>query len=417
MRAGFALGLGAMALAAGLAAGAGAVRAETARAAKPAWVPTWTASPAPAPAPYAVIQNRTLRQIVHTSAGGKLVRIRFSNAYGATPLHIDDVTIALRDKADAIRPGSSAEVRFQGEKGVTIAPGAFVESDPLPYDVPSQSDLAISYYVAGPAEASTYHFAQRNAVYFAEGDVTGAPSVTPVAAPSTGDGIFWLDEVEVAGSKATTAVVAFGDSITDRGGTPADANAAWPDYFYDRLRKAGVETIAVSNAGLAGDRLLHNGSWVQFGVTGLARFDADVLAQPNVKAVFILIGINDIGQVPHFAPATEHVSPEEIERGLAQLAERAHEKGLKIYVGTLTPFRDTTISTYFSDEKEADRQAVNRWIRASKLFDGVVDLDKALEDPAHPGKMLPLYDSGDHLHPSAEGDKAIADAIPLAWFR
>jgi lysophospholipase L1-like esterase len=391
--------------------------AASARAAEQTWVPTWTASVAPAATPYAVIQNRTIRQIVHTSAGGKLVRIRISNAYGATPLHVDGVKIALRDKGDAIRPGSSAEVRFQGAPSVAIAPGAFVESDPLPFEVPAQGDLAISTYVAGPAEATTLHFAQRNAVYFAAGDVTGAPSVTSVAAPSTGQGILWLDEVEVAGAKATRAVVAFGDSITDGAGPPADANATWPDVLYGRLRKAGIETVAVSNAGIGGDRLLHNGSWIQFGVSGLARFDSDVLAQPNVKSVIVLIGINDIGQVPQFAQASEHVSAEEIERGLAQLAARAHEKGLKIYVGTLTPFRDTKIPNYFSEAKEADRQAVNQWIRASKLFDGVADFDKALEDPAHPGKMLPAYDSGDSLHPSAAGDKAIADAIPLAWFK
>jgi lysophospholipase L1-like esterase len=391
-----------------------------ARAAEPVWVPTWTANPAPSPKPD-VIQNRTIRQIVHTTAGGKLVRIRISNAYGAAPLHIDAVAIALRDKADGIRPGSSADVRFQGVRDVTIAPGAFVESDPLPFAVPAQSDLAVSYFVAGPVEAATFHWAQRNAVYFGAGDQTGAATIAPAPAapPPTLEEILWLDEVEVAGSRATTAVVTFGDSITDRAGVAPDSNATWPDYLYDRLRTRGVETVAVANAGLAGDRLLHNGAQAQFGVSALARFDADVLAQPNVRAVIVLIGINDIGMVgvPQLAPLTERVSAEEIERGLAQLAERAHEKGLRIYICTLTPFRDTAHTNYFSEEKEADREAVNAWIRASKLFDGMADLDKALEDPAHPGKMLPRYDAGDHLHPNAEGDRAIAEAIPLAWFK
>lgn len=392
----------------------------TASAAEPIWVPTWTASTAPAAKPE-VIQNRTIRQIVHTSAGGKLVRVRVSNAYGAKPLHIDAVAIALRDKADAIRPGSSAEVRFQGARGVTIAPGAFVESDPLPFEVPAERDLAVSYFVAGPAEGTTLHLFQRNAAYFGVGDQTGAVSIAPAPAapPPTQQETLWLDEVEVAGSKATTAVVAFGDSLTDQHpGLAPDSNATWPDFLYDRLRKSGVETVAVSNAGLGGDRLLHNSSLLPaLGVAALARFDADVLAQPNVKAVIVALGDNDIGQVPHFAPPAEHVSAEEIERALAQLAARAHEKSVRIYVCTLTPFRGVTIPDFFSEEKEADRQAVNTWIRSSKLFDGVADLAKALEDPAHPGKISPLYDSGDHAHPNAAGDKAVAEAIPLAWFR
>jgi lysophospholipase L1-like esterase len=390
-----------------------------ARAAEPIWVPTWTASPTPVGKP-PVIQNRTVRQIVHTSAGGKLVRIRLSNAYGARPLHVDAVAIALRDKASAIRPGSSAEVRFQGARDVTIAPGGFVESDPLPFAVPAQGDLAVSYFVAGPAEASTLHGEQRNAVYFGEGDQTGAATIAPVAAPATDDAVLWFDEVEVAGSKATKAVVAFGDSLTDGHGLPPDSNATWPDALYDRLRKAGVETVAVSNAGISGNRLLHNGGFPALGVTALARFDRDVLSQPNVKAVVVLIGGNDILQVAALAPAAEYVPAEDLERGLSQLAERAHEKGLKIYIGTQTPIRDVTIPGFpgfFSEEKEAEVQTVNAWIRQAKVFDGVVDLEKALEDPAHPGKLLPVYDSGDHAHPSPAGAKAIADAIPLSWFK
>jgi lysophospholipase L1-like esterase len=187
--------------------------------------------------------------------------------------------------------------------------------------------------------------------------------------------------------------------------------------LYARLRDAKIERYSVANAGIGGDRLLHDGSWPPFGTAALARFDRDVLAQPNVKAVILLIGINDIGQVGAGAPAEEQVSAEDLERGLAQLAERAHERGIRVYAATLTPFKPTAFKGYYSDEKDVVRRAVNGWIRQAKVFDGVADFDKALEDPSAPGQLRPAFDSVDHLHPSAAGDKAMAEAIPLDWFR
>jgi lysophospholipase L1-like esterase len=399
--------------AAALAAASGASSAEL------AWVPTWYASAEPSPAPTVMLKDQTIREVVRTTAGGRWVRIRLSNAYGTTPLHIAGASLALRDGGGKIRPGSSARLSFQGAKDVTVAPGAYVLSDPLAYEVPAQTDLAVSLYVSDPATTTTAHIVQRNAVYFAQGEATGEATLTPAAAPGTGQAWLWLDEVEVAGSKADRAVVAFGDSITDGVGPAADTDTTWPDVLYARLRAAGLERTAVINAGLGGNRLLHNGSWAPFGVAGLARFDRDVLAQPNVRAVIVLIGINDIGQPGQGAPLDEQVSAEDLEHGLAQLAERAHQKGLRIYVGTLTPFKVAIFPGYWSEPKDATREAVNRWIlaNAAKTFDGVVDLSRALEDPAAPDRMRPAYDSGDHLHPNAAGDRAIAEAIPLSWFR
>ncbi len=399
---------------AGLAAGSAALAAPA-----PAldWIPTWFASPTPADKPV-VLTDKTVRQVVHIAAGGRRLRIRLSNAYGQAPLHVDAVRLGLRAAADAVEPGSNRQVLFQGHGDVTIAPGAFVESDPVDLAVTPQAHLAISLHVAS-AQASTVHIVQRDAVYFADGDQTAAPSLTApatsLAGSSTGQAILWLTEVEVAGSPAREAVAAFGDSITDGVGPAPGSDAGWPDVLAGRLLAAGAKW-SVFNAGIGGNRLLHGAVWPPFGAASLARFDADVLAQPNVKAVIVLIGVNDIGEPGQSAPAAEAVSAEAIEDGLTQLAERAHEKGLKIYAATLTPFKVSTIPGYYSPDKEAERQAVNAWIRSAKAFDGVADFDKAMEDPATPGQMRAAYDSGDHLHPSAAGDRAMGEAVPLGWF-
>ncbi|MEP7005953.1 MAG: GDSL-type esterase/lipase family protein [Sphingomonas bacterium] len=380
-----------------------------------AWVPTWYASPEPSPNAKALLNNQTVRQIVHVSAGGKQVRIRLSNAFGGSPLHIDTVSIARRAAGSAVQAGSIRTLRFSGHADVTVAPGAYAVSDPLYFDVPAATDLAISLYVSGPTSIATTHLTQRNAIYFSDGDTTSSETITETH-PDTGTWAswLWLSEVEVSGAPVDGVVIAFGDSITDGLALPGDSNSDWPSVLSDHLRKAG-KRLSVVNAGITGNRLLHNGQWAPFGIAGLARFDSDVLAQPNAKAVIVFLGINDIGQAK--PGSSEFVTGVAIEDGLTQLAERAHEKGLKIYAVTLAPFKDAIVDGYYSDEKDATRQAVNEWIRSSRLFDGVADAAKALDDPENPGRMLPAYDSGDHLHPSAAGAAAIAAGIPLAWFR
>ena len=376
------------------------------------WVPTWQASPAPSDKAAQTVSDLTLRQIVHVSAGGDSVRVRLSNAYGKAPVTFDAAAVALRAQGAAIEAGTSRPLTFSGKASVTIPAGAYVLSDPAGLDVAQGADLAIDLHVAGPVAPDTIHVIQRDAVYAAQGDVVGRTDLTAIKPPA--DGLWlWLSEVEVSGGPAKSAVVAFGDSITDGFRQKPDADTAWPDALAARLAAAGTP-MGVINAGISGNRLLHDGQWPPFGAAGLTRFDRDVLAQPNVSSVIVLLGINDIGQVTKGADDPDYVSAEAIEAGLTQLAERAHERGLKAYVATLTPFRDTTIKNYYDDGKEAIRVAVNAWIRGQTAFDGVIDFDKAIEDPARPGHMRAAYDSGDHLHPNAAGDAAMAQVVPLA---
>jgi lysophospholipase L1-like esterase len=197
-----------------------------------------------------------------------------------------------------------------------------------------------------------------------------------------------------------------------------DANRRWPNILADRLlAQRSRMNLAVLDAGIGGNRILHDATAnVRFGVNALARFDRDVLAQPGVKYVIVLEGINDLGHAGSSAPESETVRAEDLIAGMKQMIERAHEKGLKIFGATLTPFEGTPFKGYFTPEKEAKRKAVNEWIRTGKAFDGVIDFEKAVRDPDHPDRMLPAYDGGDHLHPGDAGYKAMGEAIDLSLF-
>jgi lysophospholipase L1-like esterase len=302
-----------------------------------------------------------------------------------------------------------------------------VLSDPVDLDVPALSDLAVSLYLPGTVQATTIHGSafQTNYVSLA-GDFTGAATL-----PTQRTITSWpfLTEVDVSAPGAG-AIVALGDSITDGAVTTVDANRRWPDLLSLRLQttrdqatspalRALNSRLGVVNRGIGGNRLLRDpGEQPLFGRAALARFDRDVLATAGVRHLIVLIGINDIGHPgTGTIPVSEAVTAQDLIAGYRQLIARAHTKGIPVYGATLTPFEGTIFPNYYSPEKEAVRQAVNNWIRSSDEFDGVIDFDRAVRDPAHPTRMLPAYDSGDHLHPNDLGMQAMANAIPLDLFR
>ncbi|MEW6598010.1 MAG: SGNH/GDSL hydrolase family protein [Pseudomonadota bacterium] len=393
--------------------GAAVLAAASVTSAGPAspWLPSWYAAPAASSNETAPVKDLTLRQIVRVTAGGKQVRVTLSNAYGKAPLHINSAYVAAREDG-ATTKGPAVKLRFNGADDVTIAPGAFAVSDAVAFAVKQQSDLAVSLYVA-EGVAATGHLTQRSAIYFAKGDVAAEAHLNAGAGPdgTWGSNLF-VTEVEVSGSSDKGLVVAYGDSITDGMNVAGDAGRTWPDRLYERLH-ADHRPLAVINAGLSGNRLTRPPQWAPFGEMGVSRFDRDALNQPNLRHVIVMLGINDIGQTK--PGAWDYAPAEEIEKGLAQLIERAHAKQVKLYLATLAPFRGAK-DGYFTEDKEKLRQAVNAWIRTDSKADGVADFDKALDDPAHPGQLKPADDSGDHLHPNANGAADMADAIPLAWF-
>lgn len=386
------------------------------------WVVSWGASASPPP-DVAQIQkhglefnNQTLREIVHLSIGGSAVRVRLSNFFGKQNLEIGAAHLGLRASDSAIQPSSDRALTFGGASGVFVPPNAFVLSDPVRLAVPAGSNLAISIFVPHVATAAGIHYLAQQTSYVGAGDLTASPSIPNPRAISSW---IFLAGVDVSAPPPAAAIAVFGDSRVDGDGSTPNANKRLPDALFNRLSKEGLP-LSVLNAGIIGNRILHDAPQAaeELGVNGLARFDRDALDQPGVKYVIVLEGIVDIGLAgTEFAPL-EAISVDDLIAGIKQLIERAHDRGMKIFVATQTPFSGaTTIPGIFSAEKEAQRKALNQWIRSSRAFDAVIDFDKVVADPANPERIRPVWDSGDHIHPNDAGYEAMADAIDLALFK
>jgi lysophospholipase L1-like esterase len=383
------------------------------------WVATWAASPQPprplpgppgAQPPAITFKNQTIRMIVHTSIGGRRVRVEFSNAHGSAPLAVGAAHIAIRGKDSGVVPGSDRALSFSGQSTGNIPPGAMIVSDPVDLDVPRMGDLAISVYVPSDTGQPTTHATGLHTTYISkEGDFTGQAALTDT---STTQSWYWLSSVDVLAPADAAAIVAFGDSITDGTRSTPDANHNWPSFLAARiLSTTGMANLAIVDQGIAGNRILRDG----IGTNALARFDRDVLTQPGVKWMTVLEGINDIGQsTREGTPPAEAVPASDLIAGLRQMIERAHTHGIKVIGCTLTPYEG---AAYYSEAGEEIRQAVNRWIRTGGAFDAVVDFDAATRDPDNLKRIRPEFDSSDHLHPNDAGYKAMADSIDLSIFR
>jgi lysophospholipase L1-like esterase len=385
------------------------------------WVATWAASPqpraggpprapapaangaAPAPAQASTFNNQTVRMIVHTSIGGSRVRIELSNAYGTGPLTIGAAHVALRAKESAIVTGSDRALTFGGKPSFSIPPGAIAVSDPVALAVPKLGDLAISVFFPSDTGPFTMHSTALHTGYIAPGNLAGQAALDGAA---TTRNWFFVSSVDVAAPLTTELIVAFGDSITDGATSTNDADASWPSRLAARL----PADFAIVNQGISGNRVLREGT----ATNALARFDRDVIAQPGVKWVMILEGINDIGNASRANFEGENnVTADDLIGGVKQLIERAHIHGIKVVGCTLTPYQG---AAYYSDKGEEIRTAYNNWIRTGRAFDAVVDFDKATQDPANPKQIRPAYNIMDHLHPNDAGYQAMADAVELGIF-
>ncbi len=396
--------------------------ADAATAGGDSWITTWAATPAPrwgseVPAPYGVpetLEGQTIRQVARISVGGSKVRVVLSNEFGSEPLTIGAGSVALAGGNGALAGAGAARLTWGGRSSVVVPPGAPIISDPVDLAAPPLASLAVSIYLPEKTAISSVHWdGAQTATISGRGDFTAAAAFP---ADSTLRQRLFLSGIQVDAKPSAHAVVFFGDSITDGACSTADANGRWPDHIAERLQQAGYGNIAVVNEAFSGNRVLSNG----MGVNALARLNADILSQPRLSTVVFMMGINDIGWPGEksITPRDKEPTADDILVGYRQIIDRVHAAGVRIVGVTLTPFTDTNIGTptegYYTPEKEKIRQAVNQWIRTSGRFDGVIDFDRLLEDPARPGHMRTAYDCGDHLHPNDAGYSAMAAAVDLS---
>lgn len=381
------------------------------------WVGTWaTATVARAPQPEGTalgsaagrqpplnFKNQTLRQIVRTTGGGTQVRVVLSNTFGTTPLTVGGAMIARRETEAVIVISSARVLTFNGQRKIDIPAGALVLSDPVDLVIPTASDLAIDLYLPDDTGAATspltmHTVGLQTSFVSASGNHVGVETL-PVM--TTMQSWFFLASVEVMAPESEGVVVTFGDSITDGTRSTPDSNNRWPDRLATRLVDQGAN-MSVLNTGIAANRIL--GEWR--GVNALARFARDVLTQSGVTHVVVLEGINDLRIDPS-------ITADDLIGGYRQLIARAHARGLRILGATLLPSEG---NNRWTPQLEVKRQAINQWVRTSGEFDGTIDFDAVVRDPSEPSRLLPEYDSGDHIHPSDAGYRAMGDMIDLELF-
>jgi len=400
---------------------AAAALAALATPAQAEWVASWTASPhaslgTQGPFAAASYDNVTITQILRISEGGTRVRVRFSNRYGQAPLAIGAARVAQIDDSGREVPGTGRVLTFGGEPGGMVPRGAPFVSDAVDLALPDLARLKVELYLPSDTGPCTCHLTGTDELAVSPpGNFVGRP-FEPV---SRAQYRAFLSGIEVDSPDALGTIVAYGDSITDGVGSTPGANRRWPDVLADRLQEAGLEW-AVANAAISGNRVLSPG----MGESALARFDEDVLSLPNVKYVIVFEGVNDIGQ--RFGPQRgpgggpgglsldqPPIDAEQMIAGFKQLIARAHAKGIKVIGSPIGPYKG---ASYWSEEGEAARLAINDWIVNGGAFDAVVRLDTAFADPADPAKMRDGYHMGDFLHGSDAGLKAVGDSIDLALF-
>lgn len=382
------------------------------------WVGSWASAQIlvdPANAlPRTALKDTTLRQLVRVSVGGTRLRVRVSNAFGRSPLTITGVDIAraISPRSSAIDPATDRRLTFSGARAVIIPAGAEYLTDPVSITAPAVATLAVSMHYADLPNAETGHPGSRATSYLVSGDQLAAPQLeaaTPV------EHWYYLSGIDVQPATPSAAIAVLGDSITDGHGVEVNTNGRWTDVLLERLKGSpATRSLAVLNVGIGGNRVVDDG----IGPNAVARFGRDVLERSGVRYLIVLEGVNDLGVLTRDKAASQDQHELLVSRILiaySEIVRRAHERGIKVIGGTIMPYG---ASGYYHPDaaNERDRWDINSWIRGPGHFDAVIDFDALMRDPAQPMRLRKDYDSGDGLHPSAAGYRAMGEAVPLKLF-
>ncbi|CAL9474263.1 SGNH/GDSL hydrolase family protein [Streptomyces sp. enrichment culture] len=352
--------------------------------------------------------GQTVRQIVRLDGGGEAVRIRLSNRFGRRPLTVGAARWARRTEGHRVDPATSVALTFDGRTERVLAPGEEAVSDPVPGAVTAGEQFALSLHLPYDTGLATFSVVASETGYAVAGDATADAALE--GAETLELSRYFVSGVDVLAPEGTAIAVAFGDSWMEGAGTTPGANARFPDQLNRRLGRGWVV-----NQGISGNRLLTD----EVGEAGLTRVRRDVLDVPGVTHVLLNFGLNDLGSPGAIDPARPAPRPTagELIDGYTELARILHEAGLTVIAHTIGPYAGTVYEGYDSEEGRAVRRKVNDWIRTTDVFDAVTDVAAAVQDPADPERILPAYDSGDHLHLSDAGTLAMAEAVDLARLR
>src|SRR5258707_2579066 len=359
------------------------------------------------------ITNATVRMIARVTISGDTVRLRLDNSFGKTPVEFSHASIGPRVRGPALAPELIRTVMFGGKNTVTVPAGGTVESDPITLHVDAQQDLGVSLFVSGTDVQPSQHNNAQVTSYITDngaGDQTEAADGKGFAGKTTA--MYWLKSIDVRPAAQTTAIVAFGDSITDGTCTTLDAHDRWEDVVAQRLAMQPPMRLAVVNEGIGGNTVLNIASYqpAANSPAGVERLERDVLSHPGVSHVVLFMGTNDIRR---------GASADQVIGGMKDIIARVKAKNLRIIGATIIPRHSVVpgvADTGWDGAKTKVRNQVNDWMRKEAGFDAVLDFDHIVRAANDPDALNPAYNCCDGIHTSPIGYFLMGKSVDLRVF-
>ena len=366
------------------------------------WVGTWATAPQTVVRsfmPYNnCMTNRSVRQVVKVSIGGDVIRLKLSNIYSMQPVEIRSIYIAHAKDSFAIDAKTAQYFKFGNSYKTVIPAGKQIVSDALKFKLRNLERVAITINYTSAPEVPTVHMGSRTTSYIMKGVTNAHSNFAKAFRENHWYNISGIDVYTMSNNMSAIAII--GNSITDGKCSTDNAQNRWPDVMSEMLQlKHKITNQGVLNLGIGNNRVTVPGG---FGALAKERFDRDILMQSGVKKVVIFEGVNDIGAAR--SGSSETVARKIIE-SIQGMMKKAKARKMKVYLGTITPFKGAGYYTHFH---EAARLYVNDWIRSqAKNVDGILDFAKLLQDPNDDRRMKREYASNDWLHPNPTGYKAM----------